>query len=151
MRAALCDDEKTHNNHLEELLRDYKRRKEIDIFEISGYTSCHELLEKHTTDKFDFIFLDVDMPIMNGFETAECIREIDLDAAIVFVTRVAEQIPMGYNYNAKQYLCKPVTQEDIDILMDRLVREHLRNKDYGRYSIRLKNTGVIEFLTVISL
>ena len=139
MRAALCDDDKKHNTYLAKLLNNYMRRSEIDNFEITDYTSGRALLEKYILDEFDFIFLDVDMPSMDGFETAKRIRDMDLDVSLIFVTRLADQMPIGYNYGAKQYLCKPITQEEIDTLMDRLLSELRRMKSKETYSVKLKS------------
>lgn len=143
MQIAICDDNQglDYNAWLEVLLRNYVSRNRIGEFEITAYTSGFNLLESLSRVPFDFIFLDVDMPCLDGFETARRIRGLDLDVVIVFVTHLESQISMGYHYGAKDYLCKPVSQDQIDMLMDRLLEERRRKQNGRRYRVRLKGNN----------
>jgi len=139
MKIAICDDEKKSNEHLHGLLKSYMEKNKITnadfIFFISGQT----LLNGYSVGLFDFIFLDVQMPVLDGFETARQLRLLDLDVDLIFVTNMTTQVIRGYNYNAKQYLCKPVCQDDIDVLMDRLLSELNRKRERGTYTIKMKD------------
>ena len=142
MRIAICDDVKEYNDKLNKLLNSYIKRRRIDNCKVMEYTSGLDLLEKYRPGKFNLIFLDVDMPDLSGFETAEQIRKQDLTVDIIFVTYMYDQTQMGYSYNAKGYLYKDINQEQIDTLMDRLMEELERREDIGFYKIRLKFDGV---------
>jgi len=113
----------------------------ISDYKIQTYTDSRALLQEYLPNKFDFIFLDVDMPSLDGFGIAEQIRKLDLDTDIIFVTKMSEEIEQGYRYNARAYLCKPVTMQAISSLMDRLFEERRRKRDICRYSVKLKGSG----------
>jgi len=141
MKIAICDDDKKCNDKLHAMLADYLVREKIDKYEISEYTSGVELLDEYSLGTFDIIFLDVEMPGLDGFETAMKIREADLDVDIVFVTYLKDEVQRGFDFNAKGYLYKSVTQEQIDERMNKLINERLRNNRNAFHKIKLKNSG----------
>jgi len=119
------------------MLKNYFRQRNIN-FKITEFLSGTELSKTYTSGMFDFIFLDVQMPGLGGDETAEQIRNKDLSVDIVFITNMKDQPLMGYNYNAKGFLFKEVSQEQIDNLMNRLIGEMSRREDIGVYPVKLK-------------
>ena len=142
MKIAICDDDEKCNEQLHKMLEDYLKRREIDKCDIKEYTSGLCLAEEYTSDLYDFIFLDVEMPKLDGFDTAQKIREVDLDVDIVFITYMKDDVQKGFDYNAKGYLYKNVTQEQIDARMDKLIEERLRNKEVAFRKIKIKNKGM---------
>lgn len=58
------------------------------------------------TGKVDLIFLDINMPLLNGMELAALLSE---DTAIVFTTAYSEHAAESYTFNTIDYLLKPIT------------------------------------------
>ncbi|MCL1883956.1 MAG: LytTR family DNA-binding domain-containing protein [Defluviitaleaceae bacterium] len=143
MRIAICDDDRKYNENLHGMLKDYLHRNKIDKCKIDKYNSGVDLLKEYRNGIFEIIFLDVEMPLFDGFETAKKIREMDLDIDIIFVTYLSDHVQRGYDYNAKGYLSKGVTQQQIDEIMDKLISERLRNKNNAYYRVKLKNGGSV--------
>jgi two-component system sensor histidine kinase/response regulator len=84
--------------------------------EIVRAQSGREALRHLLTDDFAVILLDVMMPDMDGFETAELIRERERSRTtpIIFVTALGksdEHIFRGYDVGAVDYLTKPIVPE----------------------------------------
>lgn len=104
MRIAICDDEEVFNRQTVELINSMLAKPtECDIITcLSG----EELLEKYKTERFDIIFLDIEMGGMNGMDTAREIRKTDENVIIVFLTSYQEFAPDGYEVNAYRYLIK---------------------------------------------
>ena len=138
MRIGICDDSKDCNHKLRNMLINYMNQEKIKKYSIQEYISGLDLLEAYSSDMFDFIFLDLEMPYLSGAETAKRIREIDLTVDIIFVTYMHDQVLIGYNYNAKGFLYKEVSQNQINNLMDRLIGELARREDIGNYHIKQK-------------
>ena len=144
MNIAICDDQEIYNDKLKLLLKNYFVSKEINNVDIKEYVSGLDLLEVFAEDMFNFIFLDISMPYIDGKEVASQIRAIDINADIIFVTSMEDQIGMGYEYSAKAFLTKEVTQEKIDKLMDRLLNERSRRVGVGTYPVKLKfDKGIV--------
>ena len=77
---------------------------------ITAYGSGSQLLLNFQKRKFDIIFLDVSMPELDGFETAERIRSIDENVVIVFCTSfyTISNAGKGFEVDAEDFLSKPL-------------------------------------------
>ena len=65
-----------------------------------------EFLESYTKD-YDLVFLDVEMPGLNGIETAKELRHMDSNVVIMFITNMAQYAIHGYEVEAVDYVLKP--------------------------------------------
>ena len=81
--VAICDDEAFMLDLLEE-----KVKKILPSAVIEKFSSGRELLEGNT--KVDILFLDIQMPEVDGMETARLFRRQQRDALIIFVTAAPE-------------------------------------------------------------
>ena len=68
----------------------------------------------------DLIFLDVEMPIMDGIETARRIQDIAPDIALVFVTAHEGYRTEAFEVYAMDYLVKPFSIDRLNMTLDRL-------------------------------
>lgn len=72
------------------------------------YKDGMEFLKSYKPDA-DLVFLDIEMPVFNGLEVSQKLREMDRDVNIVFVTNMAQYALKGYKVGALDYIIKPVT------------------------------------------
>lgn len=72
------------------------------------YRDGMEFLKEYKLDA-DLVFLDIEMPIFNGLEVGQKLREMDRDVSIVFVTNMAQYALKGYKVGALDYIVKPAT------------------------------------------
>ena len=72
-------------------------------------------LEKFNTTQYDFIILDVMMPIMDGFAVASEIRGVDKSIPILFLTAksMKDDKLKGFEIGADDYLTKPFSMEEL--------------------------------------
>lgn len=78
---------------------------------------------------YDLVFLDMEMPNMDGMTTARKIREVDSDVILVFVTRMAQYALKGYEVRAMDFLVKPLDYDAFELRMDLLIRRIPVQKD----------------------
>ena len=57
---------------------------------------------------YDLVFMDVEMPFMDGLKTAKKLREKDSQVVLVFVTKLFQYAVNGYEYDAADYIIKPI-------------------------------------------
>lgn len=62
----------------------------------------------------DVAFLDIEMPVMNGIELARCLKKLDENIRIIFVTAFEQYALQAFGVDAVGYLLKPYLSEDID-------------------------------------
>lgn len=114
LRVLLVDDEELARR----VLREYLSR--LDDVEIVG--ECEngfEAVRAVSETKPDLLFLDVQMPKLDGFEVLEL---LDRDVAVVFVTAFDEHAIRAFEVHAVDYLLKPVAEERLGRALAR-VRE----------------------------
>lgn len=92
----------------------------------------------------DVIFLDIEMPGLDGMSLAKCIREQNARIEIVFISSHSEFSLHGYNVHAADYLCKPISNARLYNVLD-YVQKRLSYKE-GQPIIALKRgTGVDKY------
>ena len=75
----------------------------------------------------DLVFMDIDMPGINGMEAAEILRTYDTETPLVFVTNLAQYAVRGYQVDAVDFVVKPVEYGNFSQRMDRAMRVVARN------------------------
>ena len=85
MRAILVDDEIIA---LDSLLETIENISSIDVIE--KYISPIQFLEEVAIKKPDVVFLDIKMPVINGFDVAEELIQMNINTMIVFTTAYDE-------------------------------------------------------------
>jgi len=135
---------------MEHLLTHFFAKQKISDYEIRTFFSGRDLLQAFMPTAYDLIFLDVIMPELNGFQTAEQVRQVDAQVNLVFVTNLRNYVQKGFEYNAKGYLYKDVDQNQIDSLLERLLSEQQHRWD-NSYQVRLKNEHVNSFLDLTEI
>ena len=87
--------------------------RKISAFDLAGGDEAH----------YDLIFLDIELPGINGMEAAEAMREHDPETPIIFVTNLAQYAVHGYAVDALDFVVKPVEYYDFKLRMDKAVRK----------------------------
>ena len=83
MIIAICDDEQLFREELKNILIEYKRERRLHI-DIVEFNNGNDLLEYQS--HLDVIFLDYQMPGINGLDVAKKLRHQHNLCAIIFVT-----------------------------------------------------------------
>src|SRR5581483_8067404 len=111
LRAIIVDDEELARGFLREMLG---LHPEIEIVAecANGFEAVKAISEKHP----DLVFLDVQMPKLDGFEVLEL---TDPGPAIIFVTAYDQYAMRAFDANAVDYLLKPFSRERFEIALDR--------------------------------
>ncbi|QTH43607.1 response regulator [Cohnella sp. LGH] len=121
LRALLIDDEEIALDVLEILLR------EIGGVEVVGkFGKVFEAVDQAESLKPDLIFLDIEMPGMNGLAAGELLSGRCPEAEIVFVTAYHQYALEAFDKNAIGYLLKPVAKDRLRKTIERY--ETLRKK-----------------------
>ncbi len=121
MRIAVCDDHIEELGKVSKLLNEYRENKKA-CFTYITYSDGVALLEDVRKGGFDFLLLDVMMPLVNGMEIAHEVRKFDGNIRIAFLTSSPEYAVESYSVEAFAYLLKPVTADNFYPILDKLFR-----------------------------
>lgn len=116
MRALIVDDEMHAREELEALLR------ETGQIEVAGScANAFEAIKAIKRERPDVLFLDIQMPVIGGFELLGMIDEEEMPR-VVFVTAYDEYALKAFEENAQDYLLKPVEADRLAKTVQRLKR-----------------------------
>lgn len=106
INILLCDDDSSFLNLETKLIGKYMNANRYH-YAIEAFSSGIDLLKKgEELEKYDIIFLDVDMKQLNGLDTAKQIRKISKQVTIVLVTAYYHYVLEGYKVKAYLYVLK---------------------------------------------
>lgn len=116
MRIGICDDQK----EVRELLAG-KVKKLYPDGKLCCYESGYDVLDEKNLP--DILFLDIQMPGMDGMETARALRRINKTMIIIFVTAMEEYVFQAFDVGAFHYLVKPYTDEKLAEVLQNALRQ----------------------------
>ncbi len=126
LKIAAVEDDCAFKELFREFAERFGREEGTEI-ELCSYDNVLSLLFEYRAD-CDCVFLDIDLPSMNGIEGAKKIRTMDRVVPIVFITSFSRYAVEGYDVDALEYLQKPVSYAQLSGLFRRLLR-HRRFRD----------------------
>jgi two-component system LytT family response regulator len=112
--ALIADDESSARSRLRKLLAPY----DFDLVDGDAHDGL-AALEAIRTHRPQVVFLDVEMPGLNGFEVVEALTP-DVMPLIVFVTAFDDHALAAFDANAVAYLLKPVVEDRLRTVVSRI-------------------------------
>ena len=143
MKVAVIDDSKEMLECVETYLRRYiKETKTIVSYGI--FENVVSFVNSYASD-YDVIFMDINMPTMNGIDAAKWLRKIDDKVCIVFLTNFSKYAINGYEVSAFDYILKPIVYEKFKMVLDKALK-HMERFGNVEYLIR-SDGNVVKLLT----
>ncbi|MEE9363202.1 MAG: LytTR family DNA-binding domain-containing protein [Cellulophaga sp.] len=115
IKAVIVEDSRLARNELKELLKNHSN---IEL--IGEAENVDEGFEIIQNTKPDLLFLDINMPEKDGFELLEMLDEVPIT---VFTTAFDEYAIKSFEYNALDYLLKPISDKRFSLAIEKVVRK----------------------------
>jgi two-component system LytT family response regulator len=131
IRALIVDDEPLAREGIRELTR-----AADDVRVIGECTNGRDAVEVIRRERPDLLFLDVQMPEMDGFKVLDALVEEEMPPVVVFVTAYDEYALRAFEVHALDYLLKPLDPNRFAQALAR-AREQLELKRKGATSGRI--------------
>lgn len=93
---------------------------------IDEFSNAIETKNCLVTKNIDLIFLDIEMPVINGFNLLDGLKIVP---QTIFITSKSEYAVKAFDYNATDYLQKPITKERFNIAVKKALDIHNLRKD----------------------
>lgn len=145
MRIGICDDQQMFLEETKNILAKWENRPLI--FSVDTFSDGDCLLEAHSKQPFDVIFLDIVMPIFNGMEIAREIRATDASVKLIFLTSSPDFAVESYTVKANNYLLKPIRSETLYKIMDEMLQELATQSTY----ITIRSLDAVHHIDVATI
>lgn len=146
MKIAIVEDTLMHVETLENYISKFQR-EEGGAFQVFTYSDGLKFLDSYKSG-FDIIFMDINMPYIDGLETAKRLREMDKYTCLIFITEHSSYAVKGYEVAAFDFIVKPVEYEKFRAKFMNAI-EAVRKNDRGK--ICIKNKDFIRMIKVADI
>ena len=141
LRTIVVDDSSLQRMAVAKLIKDHQN---LDL--IAEYNNGIEAYKNVEKDKIDLIFLDVEMPIIDGFEFIESLTNIP---QIILITGKPDYALRAFDYDVTDYLLKPITKSRFEASVKRAlvkdIQTNMGNEDQSHIYVNsnLKKVKVL--------
>ena len=125
MLIALCDDNKTFLEDIHQKLMDFLPAE----IQYLTFESGDEFLNADIEP--DYIFLDIEMPGIDGIELKNRLEETNKKTRIVFLTSFSERMREAFGNRVIGFLDKPVSYANLKIIVSKILKE--LNRQYFEF------------------
>jgi len=134
MKCLIVDDEADARARLGRML---KRHPEVEL--IGEARDGLDAVEKIEQLEPELLFLDIEMPGLNGFEVLRAIPENSALPLVIFVTGYDEHALAAFETNALAYLLKPVEPDRLALAVERAYKLVARSSEREREQARIRS------------
>jgi DNA-binding LytR/AlgR family response regulator len=142
--ALVIDDDPSARNILEKYL---EATGKVEVF--AGLDSAVDAIEKIELLEPDVIFLDINMPYEDGLQFAARLKKTKNASLLIFCTAFKSYALDAFELRPFDFLVKPFGITDIELLVDKIIREFIQKNDspdqhdnadtFGKYKLRIPN------------
>lgn len=110
-------------NYIRQFEKDENIRFHIDIYKnaINFFTNYRKA--------YDIIFMDIELPDINGMDAAMKLRSFDKQAVLIFVTNMAKYALKGYEVDALDFMVKPINYRNFSLKLKKAISIVNSNSD----------------------
>ena len=139
LRIAVVEDSAEMRGQIHDFLLRYEKETGTELL-VSLFSDGAEILDRYRPI-YDIIFLDIEMPGVNGMDAAEQIRAWDSEVVLVFITNLAQYAIRGYSVRALDYVLKPINYFTFSTKLEKAV-QMVQRQASGQVVLRLSDGAV---------
>ena len=126
MRIAIVEDEDKSAELLYDYIKRFEEEKKVKL-ETVRFRDGLNFISDYKAD-FDIVFMDIEMPHLDGMTTAQKLRELDENVCLIFVTNMAQYAIKGYEVDAMDFVVKPVRYFSFSLKLERALKTRMRRE-----------------------
>lgn len=144
LRIALVEDDKSAADLMMAYLKRYSEEKGIN-YSVDWFDCSLKFLADFKSN-YDLVFMDIELPDLNGMELARRIRKTDTDVVLVFVTNYSVFAVNGYEFDVAEFIEKPVSYYNFAMKFKHALLKVTVKSDEVKTEI--KTNGATKFIAI---
>lgn len=133
LKIAVCDDDVVFASKIEKMLLEYEKKYNM-VIEIEIYNDGVEVEKAlNLGQRFDLLYLDIEMNQKDGLITSKIVREIDKVVKIIYVTSYENYAISVFDYQPFQFIIKPINETIFERYFLQVCREILQDDHYFQF------------------
>lgn len=133
--VGMCDDQPEVLQELQKMLSEICKEKAF-YNELCTFTDGYKLLEQ--IEKFQIVFLDIEMPQIDGIELGKRIKERNPKCMLIMATGVVERFKEAFQIQAFRFVTKPFVKEEVKEAFEAAVEGFFLTQNVEVYAERNK-------------
>ncbi len=129
MRIVIVDADKNFVEQIKEYVKRFMDETGIDCT-LARYSSGVDFISDFNA-VFDVVFMETELSIMDGIETASRLRQIDMNIPIIFMTNATHMAIRGYEVGALDFVAKPVSYPTFTQKLKKALVHTQKNNNYS--------------------
>ncbi|MBO4990384.1 MAG: response regulator transcription factor [Clostridia bacterium] len=146
IRIAVVEDESANALQIEKFIALYAKNNKIPV-ELLLFSDGESFL-KHK-ESFDVVFMDIELPGIDGITCSKNLRKRDKGVLIVFITNLSQLAIRGYEVSAFDFIVKPVLYSDFCFKLQRVFAA-LQSTN-GDAKLKLENRETMEIVSIAEI
>lgn len=151
--VAIIEDNEEDAKLLNDCLARYGNENN-DEFHTFVFPSAELFLTNYKA-KYDVVFMDVELPGIDGIEASKKLRELDSNVLLVLITSMSRFAVDGYSVGAFDFILKPVSYPDFFLKFTRIIRKIKSNDDIeilikGKETTKRVSSNEIMYIEVLN-
>jgi len=145
VKIAICDDEKVFRESTATSIERLFKERNIQC-RVYDFENGEKLIAGYSETRFDAVFLDIEMPLMDGFETAKKLMAINPEVNIVFISNKESMVYSSYEYSPVWFVPKSqmyYLPEAINKILAKIENKKLE-EDCLSFSVEKNKLAVID-------
>lgn len=130
LSIAICEDDAVFREFIRDYIENYMQERRIGTT-IATFATGEDLLAWEGVSTVKALFLDMELPGLNGYEAAHQMRDLNRDFVLVVISEFLEYAPAGYEVGAFRYALK----DRLDASLDKSIEDMLLEIGYNRQQL----------------
>lgn len=124
INIACCDDDASMLNKMHTLLRQNRFLLEHQDYEVRLFTDPMDFIKDNEKTPFQLVFLDIEMPVVDGFELAQEIIKETANHEIIFVSSHEHLVFQSFNFRPFRFVRKSRLEEELPIAFEAYINQY---------------------------
>ena len=117
IKIAIVEDEEEMLNTLKEYIKRFFTSNDLQ-YDLTCFLTASKLINTYKFE-YDLIFMDINLPGVDGMSAVKELRDKDSNVTVIFVTSLAQYAIKGYEVNAFDFILKPINYYNFSLKMNR--------------------------------